>query len=171
MFTHHLSPPLFSTKLISTVRSEQQEYYGAGGKRIPTGIDSIMSSRFGGSTIGSNRMMFSDDPTLEDIYDTPEGNKTEEDASFERISVEAPAGMLGIVLDNPRMDLPIVYAIKETSALHGKVRVGDLLLNVDEIDCRGMSAHQISTFLSSRSKNPTRRLILARGTSSGTTAI
>ena len=151
------------------MQSAQQEYYGVGGKRVPTGIDSIMSnSRFGGSTIGSNRMMFSDDVDFEDVYATPDGNNlTQEDNdtttnSFQRITVVAPAGMLGIVLDNPHDDLPVVYAIKETSTLNGKVRVGDLLLNVDEIDCRGMSAHQISSFLSSRSKNPVRRLIMAR---------
>lgn len=149
------------------MQSAQQEYYGVGGKRVSTGIDSIMSnSRFGGSTIGSNRMMFSDDVDFEDVYATPDGNNlTQEDNdtdSFQRITVVAPAGMLGIVLDNPHDDLPVVYAIKETSTLNGKVRVGDLLLNVDEIDCRGMSAHQISSFLSSRSKNPVRRLIMAR---------
>ena len=113
-------------------------------------------------------MMFSDDVDFEDVYATPDGNNlTQEDNdtttnSFQRITVVAPAGMLGIVLDNPHDDLPVVYAIKETSTLNGKVRVGDLLLNVDEIDCRGMSAHQISSFLSSRSKNPVRRLIMAR---------
>ena len=126
----------------------------------------MSNSRFGGSTIGSNRMMFSDDVDFEDVYATPDGNNlTQEDNdtdSFQRITVVAPAGMLGIVLDNPHDDLPVVYAIKETSTLNGKVRVGDLLLNVDEIDCRGMSAHQISSFLSSRSKNPVRRLIMAR---------
>ena len=100
-------------------------------------------------------------------------NPIEQDISFQRISIAAPAGMLGIVLDNPHLDLPVVYAIKETSALHGKIRVGDLLLSVDEVECRGMSAHQISTFLSSRSQNPVRTLVLARGTpaGSGTTAV
>ena len=156
------------TPFFSTVRSQQQQY-GVG-----RGLDAgtIMSSRFGGSTIGSNRMVFTDDPTLEDIYQTPEGNPIEQDISFQRISIAAPAGMLGIVLDNPHLDLPVVYAIKETSALHGKIRVGDLLLSVDEVECRGMSAHQISTFLSSRSQNPVRTLVLARGTpGSGTTAV
>jgi len=147
--------------------SSQQGMYGFGVGR-PTGMD---ASRVGGSTIHSgshvrNGTIFGEDTTLEDIYRTPHGiSMGEEDQSsnFKRFIVEAPSGKLGIVLDNPHGDLPIVWAIKETSALNGKVRVGDLLLSVDGQDCRGMSAHTVSTFLSRRSQNPSRTLVLARG--------
>ena len=75
----------------------------------------------------------------------------------------APAGKLGIVIDNPGGDIPVVHAIKETSVLHGRINVGDLLLSVDEKDCRGMSAVAVSKFISSRSDNPTRTFVLLRG--------
>lgn len=89
--------------------SSQQDYYnfGVGRPRINTGMDSI--SRFGGSTIasgygsGTNRITFGDDPTLEDVYQTPSGNNssTLDGGSFQRLRVVAPPGKLGIVLDNP----------------------------------------------------------------------
>lgn len=147
--------------------SSQQGMYDFGVGR-PTGMD---ASRVGGSTIHSgshvrNGMIFGEDTTLEDIYLAPHGTSMgEEDQSsnFQRFIEVAPSGKLGIVLDNPHGDLPIVWAIKETSALNGKVRVGDLLLSVDGVDCRGMSTHRVSTFLSSRSQNPSRTLVLARG--------
>ncbi|KAL3763466.1 hypothetical protein ACHAW5_002718 [Stephanodiscus triporus] len=46
------------------------------------------------------------------------------------------------------------------------LKVGDMLVSVDEVDCRGMTSHTISSFLSSRSQNPTRTLVLARGSKS-----
>lgn len=145
--------------------SSQQEYHVWNINKPQTGMDA--ASKMGGSTIysGSKNVMFGDDNTLEDIYRTNNAmNKNDmEDASFQRITVSAPAGKLGIVLDNPHGELPVVYAIKETSALHGKVRVGDLLLSVDGYDCRGMTAPHVSKFLSARSQNPERMLVLVRG--------
>ena len=116
----------------------------------------------GDTTItGSKAMLFGEDTAFEDIYETPEG--VGEIPSFDFITIVAPAGMLGIVLDNPSGDFPVVHAIKETSPLHGNIFVGDLLVSVDEVDCRGMSPRAVSSFLSSRSQNPVRTLILARG--------
>lgn len=143
----------------SMVSNQQQLYiYGVG----KPGADVGTASRMGESTVfsGSKVMMFGDDTALEDIYQTPTPNGG---STLDLITVTAPAGPLGIVLDNPHGALPYVYAIKETSALHGRVRVGDLLLSVDEVDCRGMSSHTITRFLSSRSANLERKLVLARG--------
>jgi C-terminal processing protease CtpA/Prc len=70
------------------------------------------------------------------------------------------------VIDNPTRHIPIVHAIKETSVLHGRVKVGDLLLSVDEVDCRGMTAVAVSQLISSRSRNPNRTLRLLRGADS-----
>ena len=75
----------------------------------------------------------------------------------------ALGGRLGIVLDNPGGGLPVVHAIDRTSALRGEVLVGDMLLSVDEVDCRGMSCHDVSMLLGSRSQNAVRTLVLARG--------
>ncbi len=101
-------------------------------------------------------MLFGEDATLEDIYQNPTGD-------YNLVTVVAPAGKLGVVLNNPHRDLPVVYAVKDSSALCGIVRVGDLLISVDEVDCRGMTSQSVNTFLSSRSQNPARTLVLARG--------
>merc|ERR1712087_264533 len=111
-------------------------------------------------------MIFGEDTTLEDIYKSPQcaDSTLMEDEQFNQyhcFTVVAPSGKLGIVLDNPHGDLPIVWAIKETSSLHGMVQVGDLLLSMDGVECRGMSTHRVSTFLSIRSQNPERTLVLA----------
>jgi hypothetical protein len=147
---------VLSNSLIS--KQEQLFIYGVGRPGVGTG----MESRMGDTTVtGSKAMLFGDDITLEGIYQTSGG--VEAPPSLEFVTVVAPAGILGIVLDNPSGDFPVVHAIKETSPLHGSIFVGDMLVSVDEVDCRGMSPRAISSFLSSRSQNPGRTLVLARG--------
>ena len=127
-----------------------------------------LESRMGNTTVGTgnskapNGMQFNEDITLEDIYQAAQLG-VGEGHHHDFITVIAPAGQLGIVLNNPSDDFPMVYAVKDTSVLNGSVQVGDLLVSVDEVECKGMSSRTISSFLSSRSQNPTRTLILARG--------
>jgi hypothetical protein len=147
-----------STSLIS--KQEQLFIYGVGRPHAGTGAE----SRMGDTTVtGSKAMLFGEDTTLEGIYRTPEGVGAPPALDF--VTVVAPAGMMGIVLDNPSGDLPVVHAIKDSSPLHGRIFVGDLLVSVDELDCRGMSPRAISSFLSSRSQNHGRTLVLARDSS------
>ena len=115
-----------------------------------------------GSTVhsGKSPMTVSAGITLEDIYQTHLGLT---DFSLDLVTVVAPEGKLGIVLDNPSGGMPVVHAIGKTSALRGKVLVGDLLLSVDEVDCKGMSCRNVSILLGSRSQNASRTLVLARG--------
>lgn len=147
----------------SVVSSQQGLYvYGMRRPRADTGADSTQA---GGSTAdGSHRPLFGDDATLEGLYHaSPAAPPRADDAAdARRFRVVAPPGRLGIVVDNPRGALPVVHAIKETSPLHGRLRVGDRLLAVDEVDCAGMSAQRASALLSDRSRNPARTLLLAR---------
>ena len=84
--------------------------------------------------------------------------------NLDLITVVAPKGKLGIMLDspNPNGGLPVVYAVSESSVLRDKVCIGDLLLAVDEVDCEGLSAHDVASILSSRRHNAIRALVLAR---------
>ena len=130
------------------------------------GLPSIAGSE---SLTSRRLLLFGDDPTIEDAFETPPDPaamaRSPSGMSGGRgtvIKVDAPPGMLGIVLDSPNGDVPKVYAIKGTSPLHGKVRVDDLLLRVDEVDCRGMTTHQVSALLNARGGNPARRLVLLR---------
>jgi len=138
------------------------------------GVGSSSASRMDATTatgytsgLGSTYpMTFADDTTLDDAYQTPDaiGYEEEEDEDYERIVVVAPPGKLGIVIDNPSGNIPFVHAIKETSVLHGKVHVGDLVLAVDEVDCRGMHSMSVSRLISKRSDSA-RTLRLLRNSS------
>jgi len=147
----------------SMISAERGMYeFGVGRERLNTdGVSSRMASTNTGGYNSSNPNIFGDDATYEDAYRTPNGY--EKAASWKRVTVIAPAGKLGVVVDNQTGDMPVVHAIKETSVLNGKVNVGDLLLSVDEVDCRGLSAVQVSRLISSRSHNAARALVLQRG--------
>ena len=155
----------------------EQSVMSAGQEIFVYGTRQRLNTKDGGSTMytegdgtrgeGSRRMVFGDDTTLEDAYlnnpyDVVGGSESKD---FQRFVVIAPAGALGIVIDNVTGDLPIVHAIRETSVLHGKVCVGDFLVSVDEVECRGLSAVQVSRLISGRSENPGRRLALLRASS------
>jgi hypothetical protein len=77
--------------------------------------------------------------------------------------IYAPAGKLGLVVDNPDDGAPVVHAIKEDSVLIGQIRVGDRLIGVDEVDVRTLSPVKVSKLISKRSSNPLRKLTLVRG--------
>ena len=77
-------------------------------------------------------------------------------------SVYAPQGKLGIVLENPDYDGPIVYVIRDNSPLQGKIAIGDRLIAVDEVDVRTMSPLKISKLIGKRSANPIRKLTMSK---------
>lgn len=156
----------------SMISSEQEMYvFGVGRKRLNTGGSTIAQSTITGGTANNptGSMEFGDDPTLEDVYSPSNASgaasfpdEEEGSSNFQSLVVVAPGGKLGIVVDNKTGDMPIVHAIKESSVLNGRLQVGDLLVSVDEVDCRGMSAVQVSRLISTRSRNPTRTLVLLR---------
>ena len=76
--------------------------------------------------------------------------------------IYAPAGKLGLVVDNPDDGAPVVHAIKEDSVLADQVQVGDRLVGVDEVDVRSLSPVKVSKLISKRSTNPLRKLTLTR---------
>jgi C-terminal processing protease CtpA/Prc len=100
--------------------------------------------------------LFADDASFEQQFADPE----------ERFDVVAPAGKLGMVIDTPNGSAPVVHAIKETSALADQVRVGDRLLSVDDEDCTGMTAMQVSKLISLKSEKPARVLVFSRSSAS-----
>jgi hypothetical protein len=115
-----------------------------------------------GSTVhsGKSPMTVGAGITLEDVYQTHLGLA---DSNLDLDMVVARERKLGIVLDNPSGVMPVVHPVGKRSALRDEVLVSDLLLSVDEVDCKGMSCRNISTHLGSRSQNAARTLVLARG--------
>jgi C-terminal processing protease CtpA/Prc len=102
--------------------------------------------------------LFADDSSFEQQFAEPE----------ERFDVVAPAGKLGMVIDTPSGGVPVVHAIKDTSVLFNRVRVGDWLLSVDGEDCTAMTAMQVSKLISLKSEKPARVLIFVRSRANGT---
>lgn len=136
---------------------------------LGAGRSRIMSEEYTkSSSVNSTAMMsklgrmggslFEDDASFEQQFAQPE----------ERFDVVAPAGKLGMVIDTPNGGFPVVHAIKDSSVLSDRVRVGDRLLSVDGDDCTAMTAMQVSKLISLKSEKPARVLIFAR--SSGNTA-
>ena len=100
-------------------------------------------------------------------YDTAGSQSSQSESSqaavYHSISIKAPSGKLGLVLvNNVTNDLAGITRIKEDSILSNQVNVGDLLLSVDEVDCRGMMACDVSELIGSRCENDERVLVLLR---------
>jgi len=152
-------PRADATVTESMISSEQRMFeYGVGRESLGTGDPSTVA---GGAGAG-NPNLFGDDATYERGYGTPDRSYEEDGGGLRRLVVRAPEGKLGIVVDNKTGEMPIVHAIKETSVIRGEVQVGDLLFSVDEVECRGMPAVQVSRLISSRMMNPERSLVILR---------
>jgi hypothetical protein len=145
----------------TSLRTELKLY----GVRSPTVAGD--ASRMGSTTVGTG-VVFGEDHTIEDMFQRQIGDDEEQNDTHKLITIVAPAGTLGVMFNNPLGNLPIVLAIKENSALRGKLMVGDMLVSVDEVNCRGMTSSLLSTFLNSRSQNPQRVLTIARNSTAVT---
>lgn len=127
-------------------------------RRMDDGSDSSSRNRMSsssevGTSVGIDVSLFSDDNSFERMYG--------EEEQFEII---APPGKLGVVIDTPYNGekVPVVHAIKDTSILAERVRIGDKLLSVDGQDTKGMSAVTVSKMISAKSMEPQRRLVFLR---------
>ena len=95
--------------------------------------------------------VYKDDVTLEAEY-----------VSEETFEVEAPPGLLGLVLETSDDGVPMVHAIKGSSCLSEQVQVGDQLLSVDGEDVTGILASAVSRLIASKKDNPVRRFVFRR---------
>eukprot|EP00559_Dactyliosolen_fragilissimus_P006673 CAMPEP_0184868470 /NCGR_PEP_ID=MMETSP0580-20130426/30559_1 /TAXON_ID=1118495 /ORGANISM="Dactyliosolen fragilissimus" /LENGTH=457 /DNA_ID=CAMNT_0027369387 /DNA_START=457 /DNA_END=1830 /DNA_ORIENTATION=- len=80
------------------------------------------------------------------------------------IEIEVPPGKLGVVIDTPDDGAPVVHAIKDSSCIADKLRVGDKLMYVDEEDVRSMTAIRVSKLISKKSNNSKRIFTVVRTT-------
>lgn len=101
----------------------------------------------------------SSNPTLLSQDDGTLGHQYCDDETFE---VEAPAGMLGLILHGSGDGIPAVHAIKPESPLYGQVRVGDRLLTVDGEDVTTLLSIEVSRLIASKRDKPTRRFVFRR---------
>ncbi|KAL7572758.1 hypothetical protein ACA910_009022 [Epithemia clementina (nom. ined.)] len=128
---------------------------------------SVISSA--GGTLGENTRQ--DSLTLLGTFATSENaSSASQWASFgpqytdekNLYNVEAPAGKLGVVVDTPDEGPPVIFAVKDTSVLYGRVNVGDRLMAVDDQDVTSLSAVNISRLISKKADEPVRKFTLMR---------
>lgn len=73
--------------------------------------------------------------------------------------VFAPSGPLGIVVDTTR-DGPVVHSMKPTSPLLSLVTPGDLIVGLDDMDTRSMTAATLTRLMAKRSHQAERKITL-----------
>jgi C-terminal processing protease CtpA/Prc len=72
-----------------------------------------------------------------------------------------PAGPLGIVVDSTPMG-PIIHSIKSSSHFIHTLRPGDLIVGLDGINTRGLSAPSLTRLMAKKIQQPERILSIMR---------
>jgi len=153
-------PTLFVLSTIKSVGTVDYDY----NKAFPG--DSSVSSAGGTlgeltrgtvGTPGPSPSLFSTEESFDNIYSGVTTNVKET-----LIEVLAPPGKLGVVIDTPDDGAPVVHAIKDTSVIRDKLKVGDQLVAVDGEDVRQMTAIKVSKLISRKGTQASRKLTLIR---------
>jgi len=160
--------PMYGDRSIGTVDYDYSKAYE----------DRDHSVSYAGGTLGSDTQDYSfpanagatgaalgpydDDGSFGDHF-----GKSKVKVQEEVLHIFAPPGKLGVVIDTPDDGAPVVHAVKETSVVVDKVKVGDKLLAVDDEDVRTLTAIKVSKLISRKSANPSRKLTILRITPMG----
>lgn len=73
--------------------------------------------------------------------------------------VFAPAGPIGIVVDTTK-DGPSVHSLKQTSPMLGLINPGDLIVALDDIDTRAMTAATLTRLMAQKANQKERKITL-----------
>jgi hypothetical protein len=73
--------------------------------------------------------------------------------------VFAPSGPIGIVVDTTK-DGPAVHSLKRTSPMLGLINPGDLIVALDDLDARGMTAATLTQLMAKKSTQKERKITL-----------
>ena len=115
------------------------------------------------ASVADGQTLFSRDSYRTKADEISESTHTKDgELSVVEFEINAPAGMLGLVLESPVGGVPIVQEIKGHSPLAGQVQVGDLLVAVDGKDVTSWNAPAVTRLIASKKHNPGRDLIFAR---------
>ena len=88
------------------------------------------------------------------------GHSSRKDKLFD---VYAPPGPLGIIIDTTP-EGPMIHSLKPTSQLLGLVNAGDLIVGLDGVDTRNMTAATFTRLMAKRSQGE-RKITLLKGLS------
>ena len=73
--------------------------------------------------------------------------------------VFAPPGPIGIVVDTTK-DGPAVHSLKRTSPMLGLINAGDLIIALDDVDTRGMTAATLTQLMARKAAQKERKITL-----------
>lgn len=73
--------------------------------------------------------------------------------------VFAPAGPIGIVVDTTK-DGPVVHSLKSTSPMLGLMNPGDLIVGLDDVDTRSMTAATLTRLMAKKANQKERKITL-----------
>lgn len=73
--------------------------------------------------------------------------------------VFAPPGPIGIVVDTTK-DGPAVHSLKRTSPMLGLINAGDLIIALDDVDTRGMTAATLTQLMARKATQKERKITL-----------
>jgi hypothetical protein len=79
----------------------------------------------------------------------PSNLRSSDDESSNKLltrKILAPAGKLGVVIDTT-IEGPVVHGVNQGSQLSGKIFPGDIIIAIDEVDTRAMSASEITAVM------------------------
>lgn len=95
-----------------------------------------------------------------------EKEKFEERSSYGSVSrrgglydVFAPSGPIGIVVDTTKHG-PVVHSLKPTSPMLGLINPGDLIVGLDDMDTRSMTAASLTRLMARKSNQKERKITL-----------
>jgi hypothetical protein len=148
-----VTPSPIDVSLAEETLSLPYDYKVATAHPLPSLDESASYSAF--SDVSSNIIdVQTDDDTLEAQYNVEN-----------RVEVEAPPGMLGLVLEADNEGVATVYDMKEVSPLAGRVNIGDKLVSVDQVDVTAMSVESVMKLIASKRTRDVRRLVFTRSRS------
>lgn len=104
----------------------------------------------------------SDDDNLEDPPNPEKDSMQSEKGSFETFALLAPPGKLRIYINASGGEMPAITGISESSALVGRVKIGDRLTLVDGVECTGLSNQEVCNLIARGVNQPSRRMVFVR---------
>ena len=118
-------------------------------------IESPAVSRAKGSVLGARPMEHTEKEQFKE-RSSYEGSTVKRSGLYD---VFAPPGPLGIVVDTTR-DGPVVHSMKPTSPLLGLISPGDLIVGLDDVDTRSMTAATLTRAMAKQAHAPERKITL-----------
>lgn len=122
-----------------------------------TGVPTPSSVFSEGANLGARRMEMSEQLQFEHEDDASIGSPSIKKTGL--YDVFAPSGPLGIVVDTTRNG-PVVHSTKPTSPLLNLISSGDLIVGLDDMDTRSMTAATLTRLMAKRSHQPERKITL-----------